>query len=159
MTFPGLSVFRWLAHSPLNAAMNKSVWAFAVIEMGHLVALAVLGGASLVLSLRVIGIWLKDVEATAVARSLRPVLAISLGVLILSGLLLLSSAPLKYYFNVAFRAKMLLLLLALASNLAMLLLIDRPAAVASKAALPALAALSLLLWLGVGVCGRLIGLI
>ena len=46
-----LTWFEWLEHSWLGTSVNNSLWAFAAIEAGHLLALAVLGGAILVVDL------------------------------------------------------------------------------------------------------------
>ena len=47
--------FMALAHSPLGHAMQTSKWDFAVVEMVHLLALALLGGSVLVIDLRLLG--------------------------------------------------------------------------------------------------------
>jgi len=154
-----LSVIGALARSPLTHAMNASVWAFAVIEMAHLLALAVLGGAMIVACLRAMTVWLKSVETADLLRALSPIVVIALAVTVVSGGLLFSSAPLKYFFNIAFRSKMLALATALLSYAALYRLAARPPPALPAFVQPALAALTLALWLAVGVSGRLIGLI
>ena len=52
MTF---AVFQWLERTSLSVAINESLWAFAVVEAIHLLALAVIGGAVLVVDLRLLG--------------------------------------------------------------------------------------------------------
>jgi len=154
-----LGFLHWLAHTPINAAMNRSVWAFAVIEMIHLLALAVLGGVVILVCVRGMGLWLKTSPLPRLVRASWPVFGAALAVALVSGALLMSSAPMKYGFNVAFQAKMALLILALAGYAAVSGLATRRDPATHPVALKAVSALTLALWLGVGVGGRLIGLI
>lgn len=148
------TLFELYARTPLSLAIRQSSWAFAVIEVFHLIALAALGGALLVAGLRLIGPAFRFAEPDRVWKGLRPVIGWSLLAAIASGVLLVGSNPMKYYFNDAFRVKMALLALALVAIGA----IDRRARRARPAPRVA-AALGLLLWLGVGLAGRLIGLL
>lgn len=151
-------LFELYAATPLSLAIRHSSWAFAVIEVLHLIALAALGGALLVGGLRLIAPAFRFADRTEVWRGLRPVIGWSLAAAIGSGVLLVGSNPLKYYFNDAFRWKMALL----ASALVVTVATDRLAsATANRRALAAgaAAAADLALWLGVGLAGRLIGLL
>jgi hypothetical protein len=91
---------------------------------------------------------------------LLPVLWIGLVLMALSGSLITVSMPFKYYNNTAFRWKMVLLVLALATT-GWLLRSSRPAGVATSpdrgALQRGLAVSALVLWFGVGFSGRLIG--
>lgn len=155
-----LALFRWVEHTRLSIAMRASTWGFAVIEMVHLLALALLGGAILALGLRAIGLTLKRQPLARVARGLAPVLLGGLLTMICSGALLVADGPLRYYANTAFRAKMLLLAIAVASGIPLY----QAARHASGSGRPPLwlrwaAGLSLALWLAVGLAGRAIGVL
>jgi len=68
------TMFQWIEHSWLGTSVNGSLWAFAAFEAGHLLALAVIGGAVLVVDLRTLG-WVfprQRVSASAMARSVPP---------------------------------------------------------------------------------------
>jgi hypothetical protein len=67
-----LTWFEWLEHSWLGTAVNNSTWAFAVIEAGHLLALAALGGAILVVDLRLLGFGLKEERISYVGQTAQP---------------------------------------------------------------------------------------
>ncbi|HYJ95295.1 MAG TPA: DUF6644 family protein, partial [Vicinamibacterales bacterium] len=60
-------VFQWIEHSWLGTSVNNSLWAFAAIESMHLLALAVIGGAVLVVDLRMFGLGFKNQPVAAVA--------------------------------------------------------------------------------------------
>lgn len=151
--------FEALAHSPIGHFTQTSQWAFAVIEMVHLVALAALGGSVLLLDLRLLGLTLKGESAAVLSRDLGRILLISLSLMILSGIGLLSEEALKCYYSPAFRWKMALLTAAVVFYFT----VHRRTALRARAAVPlsqrVVAIVSLLLWLGVGIAGRAIGLI
>jgi hypothetical protein len=151
--------FQWLATTRLSEAMGASVWAFAVVEMFHLLALAVLGGTVLILNLRLLGLRLHRRPVAEVTRELSPYALASLAVLIFSGALLVIDGPLRYYGNSAFRWKMLLLAVAICYSFALrrraVRFEDSDIGTAARIA----AVISLMLWLSVGLAGRAIGFI
>jgi len=152
--------FLALAQSALGHYMQTSQWAFAITEMVHLLALAALGGSVLFLDLRLLGVVLKKESAAAIGRDLGRILLVSLTVMILSGIGLLSEEAMKCYFNPAFRWKMALLAVSVVFyfTLHRRALQEAGTGVASLRQ-KAIAVISLLLWLGVGVAGRAIGLV
>jgi hypothetical protein len=143
-----LEACEWLESSWVGTAIRESKWGFALVEMVHLLALALLGGMLLVSALQSFGMIFKGSPPGAVSRDLaRPQFA-SLAVMIVSGVLLFSDGPLRYYGNAAFRAKLVLMIGAiLTSSLSYL--------TGAKAA----TLLSLCLWLSVGIAGRVIGVL
>jgi hypothetical protein len=143
-----LEACEWLESSWVGTAIRHSKWGFALVEMVHLLALALLGGMLLVSALQSFGIISKGSPPGAISRDLaRPQLT-SLAVMIVSGLLLFSDGPLRYYGNAAFRVKLVLMAGAiLTSSLSYL--------TGAKSAI----LLSLCLWLGVGIAGRVIGVL
>ena len=154
-----LPFFQWLETTRLSEAMSASVWAFAVVEMFHLLALAMLGGTVLILNLRLLGLRLQRRPVAEVTRELSPYLFASLAVLIFSGALLVIDGPLRYYGNAAFRLKMLLLAVAIAYSFT---LHRRVLHSENDGLIPrarAAAVISLMLWLSVGLAGRAIGFI
>ena len=95
MTF---AVFQWLERTSLSVAINESLWAFAVVEAIHLVALAVIGGAVLVVDLRLLGLAFQEQRVGDVARVAQPWFVWSLAAMLLTGFVLfLSLAASKYY--------------------------------------------------------------
>jgi len=108
-----LPYFQWVSETPVGQAITRSSWLFAVIESVHLLALAVIGGAVLVLDLRLLGLGLRDQPIERVARDAHPWLVGSLIVMIVSGVLLFSSEPIKCYYSTPFWVKMSSLALAM----------------------------------------------
>lgn len=140
--------------------MQTSKWGFAIVEMAHLIALALLGGTVLIVDLRLLGVVLKGESARTIGRDLSRVLIFSLVVMILTGIALLSEEAGKCYFSPAFRWKMTLL----ASAILFYFTLHRRALLHTDKGIPnfwsrAAAIVSLTLWLGVGIAGRAIGLL
>jgi hypothetical protein len=158
-----LSPHQWfvsLSHSQLGLLMQTSKWGFALVEMVHLLALALLGGSVLLVDLRLLGIVLKKESALVIGRDMGRLLLGSLILMILSGIALLSEESLKCYYSPAFRWKMALLIAAVLfyftfHRRALLLTGKGEPSLCSRVA----AVISLMLWFGVGVAGRAIGLI
>jgi hypothetical protein len=157
---PVLELFRWVEHTRLSSAIRASTWGFAIIEMVHLLALALLGGAILVLGLRALGVILARQPLGRVARGVAPLLLVGLLTLIASGALLVVDGPLRYYANAAFRVKMLLLATAVACGIPSYRAARRVTAPGeTPPRLRWAAAVSLTLWLVVGLAGRAIGVL
>lgn len=144
-----LPLFEWLARTPFSIAMRESQWGFATVETVHLLALAALGGAILIVDLRL----LRN-PAASVAKELSPVFFGSLAVMLASGITLVAGDPMRYYYNPAFQWKMLLFITALAVHSLIQLRTGK-----SAFFLRAVAVTSLSLWVAVGLAGRAIGFI
>lgn len=145
-----LPVFEWLGQSLLGIFMQKSSYCFELAEMFHLLALAGLGGGILIMNLRILGLRLNSEPPAHLLRELMPYLTGCLLTMIGSGFLLLAAEPMKCYYNTAFRVKMPLLMAAILFSV----FVQRPL-IQSKIA----AVISMLIWLGVAVAGRAIGVL
>ena len=146
--------FQWIGTS-----VNNSLWAFAAVEAVHLLALAVIGGAVLVVDLRTLG-WIFPRQRVAdVASVARPWLIGSVIAMFLTGVPLMASLAFsKCYFNEAFRLKMYFLAASLLFTFHARQRIatgdDRRA---NSRMAKAVVVVSVLLWSGVGIMGRGIG--
>jgi hypothetical protein len=153
-----LSFFTWCEYTPLGEAIRDSRWLFPAIESIHLLGLAVIGGAVLVVNLRVLGLGIERQPAAQLWRDIRPWLMGSLTAMLISGVLLFTSEATKLYYHEAFWVKMISLLLATLFTFTVL----RTVALADPGRVRpvwgrAAAVTSILLWSTVGVCGRWIG--
>ena len=155
-----LDFFHWLQYSRPLIAMRSSSWIFPVIASVHLMGLALLGGAVLVVDLRLLGLGLRRQPVAQIARDAERWLFVSLAVLLPTGVLqFMCFAATKYYYLTAFWVKMAALSLALVFTFA----VRRQVIMADETLTrPVLnkfvAVVSLSLWSTVAVAGRLIGL-
>ena len=154
-----LPAFQWIQATSLAMVINNSKYAFALSECFHLIALAVIGGAVLLVDVRLLGYGFRRQRVAEVAAAARPWLIGSLLLIVVTGYLMFSSlAADKYYWNVGFRWKMYFLAAAILYTF----FVRQPYALRSGTAggTPAartIAVVSIGLWLGVAVMGRAIG--
>jgi hypothetical protein len=151
-----LEIFQSIENSGVGEAIRDSKWLFPVIEAVHLLGLAVIGGAVLIVDLRLFGYGLRSQPVRQVARGAQPWLIGSLAVMLLTGSLLFSSEATKCYYHDAFWVKMTSLALAILFTFTIrrrVTLSKKIAPVWSKV----VAIVSVALWSGVGIGGRWIG--
>ena len=150
----------WLEATSLAAAMRGSVWMYPIVEIVHIVGFAILVGSIAMFDLRVLG-FAGSLPVKAVGRHLLPWAVASLGLIVPAGLLMFSAHPLELASSAVFQLK-LALIGAAGVNAAIFHAgayrgvlswnEGRPAPLAAKAH----AAASLLLWIAVISCGRLL---
>ena len=108
-----LPLFEALEQSAIGTAVRDSLWLFPVVEVFHLLGLAVIGGAILVVDFRLLGLGLSNHPVSRLARDVQPWVIGSLMLMIASGVPLFLSEATKCYYSFAFWTKMTALLFAL----------------------------------------------
>src|SRR4029077_17506794 len=89
----------WLQGSALGHAMRESgVWTYGVVNLVHILGVASLFGAVLVLDLRLLGVW-RDVALPAISKPTVPIAATGFVVAALSGVCLLCTKATEYVGN------------------------------------------------------------
>ena len=156
-----LGFCQWCNNSWFGHAIRDSRWLFPFVEIFHLIGLGILGGAVLILNLRLMRLAFKNDSTPELAAEVRPWMLGSLVVMFVSGFLLFSTEAVKMYGNWGFQLKMLFLLLAIVYTFT----IHRWVTLGDDghrfgAGLRVAVALgSLVLWSGVGLGGRALGYI
>jgi hypothetical protein len=157
---PGSGLLHALEGGGIGAAMRDSMWLYPAVETVHILGFAILVGSVVMFDLRVLGLA-RRVPVRALAGLLLPWGAAALILIVPAGLLLFTADASSLVSNRAFVLKMLLLMLAGVNAAAFHLgpfrsagRWDRDVAAPLSARLHALA--SLLLWVGILTCGRLI---
>jgi hypothetical protein len=152
-------LFQWIESTDYAMWVNNSKYAFAVTECFHILALAIIGGAVVMVDARLLGYGFKNQKVSEVATAARPWLIGSLILIILTGYTMFSSlAAGKYYWNIGFWWKMGLLAAAIVFTFT----VRQPYALRSTTtgatpAARAIAVVSIGLWLSVAIAGRMIG--
>ena len=150
---PG-AFFAWCHDSAISEWINDSVWAFAIIETLHILALTVLLGAIITLDLRLLGIRSQRQSTAELARELAPYTLGALVLLIVTGIPMFMSQAIRYSQSVSFLVKMTLLVPTIAFHFTIYRSVTL-ASVSERARFGRLAAsLSLVCWLGVALAGR-----
>ena len=159
-----LEACAWLEATRLGTGITESEWLFPTIETLHVLALTLVVGTIAAVDLRLLGVATRQVGAVQLSREMLPWTWGAFVVAAITGSLMFVSAATKYYANVPFRIKMVLLALA-GANMAVLHFGAWRSAGSWDMTLPTprpvrtAAALSLLFWVGVVVSGRWIGFV
>lgn len=114
-----LWLFEWFEYTTPGVVVRESVWLFPVIEAVHLLGLCLIGGAVLVVDLRMLGLGLKRQSIGELAAQLRPWLIGAVGLLLVTGVLLFLSEAVKCYYSQSFKVKMIALPIALVFTFAL----------------------------------------
>jgi hypothetical protein len=141
---------QWLEQTRLSVAIRESAWGFPIIESVHVLGLCLFGFAIL-MDLRVLGVALTRVPAAEIAAGLTAWMRAGIVVVVVSGILIFLNTPVEYYNNTIFRIKVIMLLL-IAVNAWVLR--ARRSQQGRNAVLAR--AVSLVLWAGIIVAGRMI---
>ena len=137
---------------PLSEVIRRSVWAYPALETIHIAAFATVFGSLMVLELRVFGAA-PEVPLPPLARLSVPIALAAFAVAAAAGLLMLISSATEMVFNTAFQIKVGLILLA---GVNAWWFHRRDSLVLHDGVAKAQSLLSIMLWIGVITCGRLI---
>lgn len=158
-----MDIMEWLSaleQSSLGGVMRHSLWTYPIVEVVHIVGLAILVGAVVLFDLRLLG-FSPTVSVRALERHLLPWAWTALLLVVPSGVAMLSAHATDFAANPALRVKLVLIAFAGINALAFHAGVFRSVSTwdqhqPTPAAAKASALLSLALWLGVITCGRLI---
>jgi hypothetical protein len=149
--------FEWLESTTLGDTVRTSLWLFPVIEAVHLLGLCLLGGALLLVDLRLLGVGLRGERIAELARAAQPWLVAGVIVMLLTGVPLFLSEAVKCYYNQSFWVKILTLPLALIFTFTIRRRLAADETLDTSFRSRALGAASLGLWYTVAAAGRWIG--
>jgi len=156
-----LTLAQWLGDQPSSISIRESLFVWPLLESTHVLTLMLFAGTAMMLDLRLLGVTFRGVPAHEFTGRLLPWTRAAFALMTITGVLLLYANPVRYYFNIFFRLKLLLLVVAGLNiwwfharthrtidgwSLAL-----RPPRAARLAAVVSLAA-----WIGVIVTGRMV---
>ena len=141
----------------LARLMQDVSWLFPTAEIFHFFGLSLLIGSLLVVDFRLLGFG-KSIPLETVYKFL-PISVLGFSINFVTGILFIFNDPFRYYPNIAFRLKITLIIIA-GLNALYFMLHERthsnPGNINVEPKLKIVAALSLISWMGVIVCGRMI---
>jgi hypothetical protein len=154
-----LSFFESLNAMSASVAIRESVWISPVVNVLHLLCLVLLAGAVLIVDLRLMGAGAKEQPLAKVAQDAQPWLIVALVGLLATGIPQLISNALREYYSIFFWTKTYVLLIALVYTFTLrrgVTLADEGRIAPFRKKVVGL--VSILLWAGVAIPARLIGL-
>ena len=151
---------QWLESTPGSVAIRESILFYPVIETTHVLSICLFVGMISMLDLRLIGAALRGVPVSETASRFLPYALTGFAIMVVSGILLFYSGPLKAFNNIFFKVKMALIVLAgINAGLFHVTIFKRVNEWDLDPAPPGRARLagylSLIFWSGVIVCGRM----
>jgi len=97
---------------PSSVALRESLWMYPIIETAHVLGLCLFVGTAWLWDLRLLGLTLRRVPVSHLSAQVLPWTVAGFVLMAVSGLGLVFSEPLRFYSNVFFRIKLVLLALA-----------------------------------------------
>ena len=151
--------FQWLEQTPMSVAIAESIWLFPLLEGSHILALPLSVGMIVLFDLHLLGLTFAGSRAATVMAEMLRWSKIGFAVMFVTGVLLLMCHAGKAYGNPFFRAKVIFLVV-LGINAAVYQVVFFPkmpqwAAGSTPAGARFCAILSLVVWIGVIACGRI----
>jgi putative copper export protein len=103
----------WLELTPFSQVLQTVGWVVPTVQTVHILAIAAVMGAMLLLNLRLLGVSSKEVPLPRVFGRFVPVIYWAVLVLLSTGVLMVAAEPARSLLNPVFQLKMALLLCAL----------------------------------------------
>jgi hypothetical protein len=156
-----LGFCQWLEQTPWSIALHESLWVYPIVESVHVLTLTLFLGTTVMLDLRLLGVALRRVPVTEVERQLLPWTAAGFALMVISGALLFYAIPVRTYLNIFFRVKVVMLILSGLNVWVFHSMVYRAVSEWDLDPVPprgarVAAVLSLLLWSGIVIAGRMI---
>ena len=150
----------WLAQTPLSVAIQTHEWVIPTVQSIHIVAIGGALGSVFMVTLRIFG-WAGGDESMARMNArFGPWLTAALVVLLATGIIMIIGEPARELLTLSFWLKMILIVIGTAVAWTFQRAVRRHQehwdAAAGAAGVRTLAVVTLLIWLGIVVLGRLI---
>jgi len=157
-----LSFLQWLQATPFSTGIRESTWWYPVIESVHVLSLCLFLGIAVFWDLRLLYWGFRRVPVSDIQSGLMSSWTV-LGFILMSasGMLLFVEEPVRFYGNIFFRVKIVLLILAglnafiFHSNAGRRLVVWDSSPITPRGAKVA-GGISLFLWALIVICGRFI---
>ncbi len=152
----------WLGASPASQVIQRVFWIIPTVQTVHILAISVVVASMAMFDLRLMGLAGMRHSVMSLSKRFLPWLWGALVVLAISGSILIVGEPKRALGNPAFLAKMCMLATAIAVTLAFQAVLKRDAAGGGDLGSPhagmakIIGLVSLVLWAGTAVAGRLI---
>jgi hypothetical protein len=152
----------WISTTPLSRYFQDQLWIIPTSQSIHIVCVAIVFGSGSVISLRLLGLGSSGRSVSQLVETLVPWMYRALVVLLITGAVQTIAEPVRQFVTPEFWWKMFMVVCVTLLTVWFARAVRRNAAVwdapaARPGAGKAFAVVSLALWLGIVICGRLIG--
>ena len=152
---------QWLQDQPLTTSWRESAWGYPAIETSHVVTIIMFAGFVMMMDLRLVGMAFRETPFSYIQSRLFPLQMVGMVLSSITGTMLLVIDPMRFYNNIFFWIKVVMLVVAGVNAIAFHRTTYKSVAAWDRdvrAPFPArmAGAASLVLWSGIIVSGRLI---
>jgi len=145
----------WLSHTQASELIRDTAWVIPSVQVVHILCVALVISAALLLNLRAAGVLATQVPLSTVAVRYAPAFWIALPILLLSGLILIVAEPERDLGTVVFWLKMSLVVVAILVTMAIVMPLRRdPGFWDARGTRRLLAVCALAIWAAIVFCGR-----
>ena len=162
MSADPISAFtEWLAATPWSVGLHESLYAYTWIETAHVIAITLFVGTIAMVDLRLLGLAWREVPISQMNARILPWTVTGFVVMLVTGLLLFYAIPVRTWHSLWFRAKLVLLIIGAVNVWVFHRRVERDREHWDTAPVPpasarAAAVISLTVWMGVIIMGRMI---
>ena len=151
----------WLAATPWSVALHESLYMYTYIETAHVVGIMLFVGTIAMVDLRLLGLAFRKVPISQMNARILPWTVVGFVLMLATGVLLFYAIPVRTWHSLWFRAKLVLMMAAAVNIWIFHRRVERDRARWDASPRPPLtarlsAAVSLTVWIGVVVMGRMI---
>lgn len=147
--FPFCEAFEWIERSPVGELMRSSRAIFPIVEIIHLIGMALFVGTLLLIDVGLLGVGMRRQPIHQVAAALAPWTWSGFALLMLTGPFMFSAQASKWHDNPVFWIKMLLLSIAVVFQLSV------RRRITSGGPAKIVGATSLILWIGTALLAKM----
>jgi hypothetical protein len=115
---PLRAVFEWVNEMPSSIAIRESQYFSPYLTVSHVVVMSIVAGLVLMMDLRMVGVANMRTPFSELQRRLFPWQMLGMTLAAITGLVLAFADPMRFYVNIFFWLKMLVLVLAALNALA-----------------------------------------
>jgi hypothetical protein len=153
-----LALLQNLETTPLALFVMQSAFAFSALDMVHIAAISIVFGMITVVDLRLLGLASRDCVVTHICSEALPWTWTAFAIAVITGVIMFTGQPVKYYGNFALRMKLALIVLAGVNMVVFHLVTYRSVSSWDRGSIPLAArlagAVSLVCWTAVVAFGR-----
>jgi cytochrome b subunit of formate dehydrogenase len=118
MLFYIRSVFEWVNEFPSSIAIRESIYFYPAVLTTHVVGMCVFAGLVIMMDLRLLGIGNTGTPISQIQRRLFPWQMVGMTISAVTGLVLVYGQPMRFYPNIFFWIKTVMMLVAGANVMA-----------------------------------------
>jgi hypothetical protein len=151
----------WLANSDWSVALHESLYMYTFIETAHVIGIMLFVGSIAMVDLRLLGLAFRGVPVSQMNAKILPWTVAGFVLMAVTGVLLFYAIPVRTWHSVWFRFKVVFMIAAAINIFIFHWKVERDRAAWDLASRPPIGArvsagVSLVLWIGVIVTGRMI---